>query len=175
MGLERSVRKAVGGKLRRCGRFIRHHCTVPTTALDRVRSDLAEGRLWKARDRVTGNFAGRPTDPVLLELAGQVFFQMGDLPRAGAYWFLTDKDGPEVEAALVALKERHGNGALGLVHALPVGDAIEAFPPRYNSGSGSSSERPSGTISTTGILSLRGRTRPCPNRSGRMAWLMRYS
>jgi hypothetical protein len=103
---------------------------VPTSAFDRVRSDLAEGRLWKARDRVTGTLVARPTDPVLLELAGQVFFQMGDLPRAGAYWFLTDKDGPEVEAALVALKQRHGKGALGLIHALPVRDAIEAFPPR---------------------------------------------
>ncbi|HEV2810198.1 MAG TPA: DUF6584 family protein, partial [Acidimicrobiales bacterium] len=112
----------------------RHHCTVPTTALDRVRSDLAGGRLWKARDRVTGTLVARPTDPVVLELGGQVFFQMGDLPRAGAYWFLTDKDGPEVEAAVVALKARHGKGALGLIHALPVRDAIEAFPPRVQQG-----------------------------------------
>lgn len=97
--------------------------------MDRARRDLAEGRLWKARDRVTGTLVARPTDPALLELAGHVFFQMGDLPRAGAYWFLTDKEGPEVEAARVALKERHGEGAIGLIHALPVREAIDAFPP----------------------------------------------
>lgn len=108
----------------------RHHRVVVTSALDRVRRDLAEGRLWKARDRVTGSLAARPSDPVLLELAGQVFFQMGDLPRAGAYWYLTDRDGPEVEDALAALRERHGAGAMGLIGALPVRDAIEAFPPR---------------------------------------------
>lgn len=55
---------------------------------------------------------------------------MGDLPRAAAYWFLTEKEGPEVESALHALKERHGAGALGLIRALPVRAGIDAFPPQ---------------------------------------------
>ncbi len=103
---------------------------MATRALDRARNDLAAGRLWKARDRVTGAVAARPSDQAVLELAGQVFFEMGDLPRAGAYWFLTEKEGPEMDLALDALRERHGAGALGLIDALPVRAGIDAFPPQ---------------------------------------------
>lgn len=107
-----------------------HDCCVCTRALERARNDLAAGRLWKALDRITGAVAACPSDQAVLELAGEVFFEMGDLPRAGAYWFLTEKDGPEVESALNALKQRHGAGALGLIAALPVRAGIDAFPPK---------------------------------------------
>jgi hypothetical protein len=101
---------------------------VPSKGLERVKSELAAGRLWKARDRVTGLVTARPADQAVLELARQVFYEMGDLPRAGAYWFLTEKDGPEVESALQALTERYGTGAVGVIDALPVRAVIDAFP-----------------------------------------------
>lgn len=96
--------------------------------LERVREDLAAGRLWKARDRVTGMVGGRPADQAVLELAGRVFFEMGDLPRAGAYWFLTERSGPDTEVAVQALYERHGHHPVNVIKALPVRNEIDAYP-----------------------------------------------
>lgn len=77
--------------------------------LTRTMEELEKGRLWKARDRVTGLFSRDPTNPDVLRLAGEVYFRMGDLPRSGAFWFLTDLSGEEVDAAISALGERYPN------------------------------------------------------------------
>lgn len=101
---------------------------VEGNGLDRIRQELADDRLWKARDRVTGLFAARPSDPEVLKLAGEVYFRMGDLPRAAAFWFLTDHSGPDVDAARAAMDERYPRPT-DLATALPIRDRIEVFPP----------------------------------------------
>lgn len=95
---------------------------------DKAIQDVREGRLWKARDRLTGLLATFPADQKILNLLGEVYFQMGDLPQAGRYWYLTDRQGPEVDAAIEALVERYGSGR-SCAKAIPIRAPIDLYPP----------------------------------------------
>lgn len=97
-------------------------------ALKKAKQDVREGRLWKARDRLTGLLATFPADQRVLNLLGEVHFQMADLPQAGRYWYLTDRKGPEVEAALEALVERYGSKR-NLARAIPIRAPLGLYPP----------------------------------------------
>ena len=96
--------------------------------MHRVRSDIAAGRLWKARDRLDGMLFHAPADQKVLELLGAVRADMGDLPAAGLAWFLTDGGDPRREAAHDAMRERYGTGT-NLAYRLKVRADIEEFPP----------------------------------------------
>jgi hypothetical protein len=74
-----------------------------------------------------GLFAARPADQQVLALTAEVYFEMGDLPRAAAFWYLTDRSGPEVELAMAAMRERYPT-ASDVIAALPIRDRIESFP-----------------------------------------------
>jgi hypothetical protein len=54
---------------------------------------------------------------------------MADLPSAGRYWFLTERNDEKVQQALEAMYERHGRRATELIHFLPVRAPIDAYPP----------------------------------------------
>jgi hypothetical protein len=54
---------------------------------------------------------------------------MGDLPAAGGYWFLTEREGPDVDAATAALREHFPTQA-ALFSALPVKAPLGAYPHR---------------------------------------------
>jgi hypothetical protein len=97
-------------------------------ALERARRDIAENRLWKARDRLSGALVTTPTDPEILDLLGDIYFLMGDLPRAGAVWMLTDREDDRSRAANLALRERHGGDARLIVRALPLRAPLFAYP-----------------------------------------------
>jgi len=88
--------------------------------VDRAKADLAAGRAWKARDRLTGALVARADDE-LLGLLGEVYFAMGDLPRAGAVWFglARGRDGTDAEAAAHAWRDRHGHDDVQLWFSLP--------------------------------------------------------
>ena len=101
---------------------------VHSPGIDRAREDVEAGRLWKARDRATGLFAARPTDEEVLGLTAEIYFRMGDLPRAATFWYLTEKSGSDVDQALAAMHERYPC-AQDVIVALPIRDRIEAFPP----------------------------------------------
>lgn len=69
-----------------------------------------------------------PADQETLELLGTVYYEMGDAPNAGRYWFLTEKRGPDVEDALAALHERYPFPEL-LKH-VPARAPAERYPPQ---------------------------------------------
>ena len=69
-----------------------------------------------------------PADQETLELLGTIYYEMGDLPNAGRYWFLTEKDGSEVDEALAALHERHPFP--DLLHHVPARAPAEQYPKR---------------------------------------------
>src|SRR5687767_12161264 len=80
----------------------------PSSAVLRARADLDAGREWKARERLVGHLAG-DYDPEALELLGEVNYAMRDLPAAGAAWFGTTRRGKDVDEAVEAWRERHGD------------------------------------------------------------------
>lgn len=86
--------------------------------IKRARAELAAGRRWKARDRLVGALVMR-ADGELLGLLGNVYYDLGDLPAAGAVWFGSNRLGPEVDAAELAWRERHGRDDLQLWLSLP--------------------------------------------------------
>ncbi len=77
-------------------------------AIERARADLTQGRAWKARDRLVGLLTQRQ-DPEVLDLLAQVHYDMGDLPAAGALWFVTERTDTPAILSAVAWKERHGD------------------------------------------------------------------
>lgn len=64
----------------------------------------------------------------MLEALGRVYFEMKDLPAAGAVWFLTELDSSDVSAAKAAFAERHGHNPNVMLRALPLKSPLERFP-----------------------------------------------
>jgi hypothetical protein len=87
-------------------------------AVERARADLAAGRAWKARDRLTGHLRDAHDDEAL-ELLGEVHHQMGDLPAAGAVWFGTSRRGKDVDESVEAWRERHHDNFPEMWRSLP--------------------------------------------------------
>ena len=86
--------------------------------MQRARADLAEGREWKARERLVSYLAGE-YDAEALDLLGEVSYAMRDLPAAGAAWFGTGRRGTDVDEAVEAWRERHGDHFAQLWSSLP--------------------------------------------------------
>lgn len=99
-----------------------HHrtrrATLPAWASSSGPRPTWRRRAWKARDRLCGALVGR-CDEAVLDLLGEVCFAMQDLPAAGAAWFGTTREGPDVEAALAAWSERFGRDPDELWRSLP--------------------------------------------------------
>lgn len=89
-----------------------------SAAVQRARADLTAGREWKARDRLVGHLAG-DYDAEALELLGEIYFTMRDLPSAGAVWFGTALRGERVDAAIDAWRERHHDHFPQMWRSLP--------------------------------------------------------
>jgi hypothetical protein len=95
----------------------------------RARRDVADGRLWKARDRLHGYLAEHPHHQPTLELLGDVCHRQGDLPAAGRYWLLTERADPDLLAARLALEERCGGAPVELLRTLDPRTPLDAYPP----------------------------------------------
>jgi hypothetical protein len=90
----------------------------PSNAVQRARADLVAGREWKARERLVGHLAGE-YEAEALELLGEVNYLMRDLPAAGAAWFGTARRGKDVDEAVDAWRERHGDHFAQMWSSLP--------------------------------------------------------
>ena len=90
----------------------------PRDAVARARADMAVGREWKARERLLGHLA-EGYDAQALELLGEVHYAMRDLPAAGAAWFGTNRRGADVDEAVAAWRERHGDHFPEMWRSLP--------------------------------------------------------
>jgi len=99
------------------------------SGLERARADRAADRSWVARDRLHGVFAANPTSQEVLELLGRVSFEMGDLPEAGRYWYLTETDNEEARLANAAFEKRFGSNPHAVVHSIPLKAPISVYPP----------------------------------------------
>lgn len=97
--------------------------------LTRVEHDLKNGRLWKARDRLFGLFSSYPASQEVLLLLGEVFYKMGDLPEAGRYWFLTERNDGLAQEALMAYRERCGKNPCIMLKQLPIRVHFDKYGP----------------------------------------------
>lgn len=99
------------------------------TALERAWADLGRGEPWLARDRLLGVLRDRPADPEVLDALATVYAKLGDLPAAGACWFLTDRSDadPVAAAALDALHGRY-RSPVARVNVLPVKFPADRYP-----------------------------------------------
>lgn len=100
----------------------------PPDGMSRARREVEAGRLWKARDRLNGVFSADPSNQEVLELLGEVYFRMGDLPQAGRYWYLTVRRGEDAEIARDAFEERFGRSVSSTAESLPVQAPVDGYP-----------------------------------------------
>lgn len=87
------------------------------------------GRLWQARDLLAAHVEGTKDPEALAEL-GEVLYEMGDLPRAGAVWFAAGAKGPQVDAAVAAWREQTGDDFAVMWASLPASARTKPRPRR---------------------------------------------
>lgn len=75
-------------------------------------------QLWVARD-LLAEHVREERDLKALRLLGEVHHGMGDLPAAGAVWFGAGVKGPEVDAAVKAWRESHGDDFGAMWRSVP--------------------------------------------------------
>ena len=97
-------------------------------SIDRARADLAAGRPWMARNRLQSFVSRHPDHQEALELLGEVLYGMGDLPRAGRYWFMTARNDEEAQLAIAALRSVYPRPEL-LLAALRLRKEPVGYPP----------------------------------------------
>jgi hypothetical protein len=97
--------------------------------LREARAAREGGRLWKARDLLTAHVEDTKDPEALAEL-GEVLFEMGDLPRAGAMWFAAGAKGPQVDAAVAAWREQTGDDFAVMWASLPASVRAQPRPRR---------------------------------------------
>jgi len=95
----------------------------------RARQAREAGQLWKARDVLVGPVEGARDTEAMVEL-GEVLFEMGDLPRAGAVWFAAGAKGPDVDAAVTAWREQSHDDFAVMWRGLPASARSQPRPRR---------------------------------------------
>jgi hypothetical protein len=90
-----------------------------TSVVERARADLAAGEPWRARERLNGAFANDRGNAEIIEMLGEVYAQMGDLPAAGRWWYLSAADDGRHDEARAAYEARHGHRAEEIRGQLP--------------------------------------------------------
>jgi hypothetical protein len=89
-----------------------HHVVAEATEA------VARHQLWVARDLLAAHVR-EERDLKALRLLGEVHHGMGDLPAAGAAWFGAGVKGPEVDTAVKAWRESHGDDFGAMWRSLP--------------------------------------------------------
>lgn len=89
------------------------------SVIGRAQADIAAGELWRARDRLNGSWKNSPTNFEVVEVLGEVYMRMGDLPAAGRWWYLSAVDDERHDAARAAYEARHGGRAEQIRAGLP--------------------------------------------------------
>jgi len=103
------------------------------SGVTRALRDIESGRLWKARDRLHGVIASNKSDQEALDLLGQAYFDMGDLPQAGRYWYLTTRNDERSKLANQAFEERFGMSALSRADSIRFRGPIRDYPEEVGS------------------------------------------
>ena len=99
------------------------------SVIERAHADIAAGRLWLARDRLTGALAHRPHDAAVIDLLADVYLQMGDAPAAGRMLMLSERDDEVAREARETFSWLRRGHSYNLAKAVPAKLPLEAYQP----------------------------------------------
>ena len=77
---------------------------------DAVAEALAAGKLWRAKEILSGRIASQPFSPDLYEQFGALLLRMGDDLAAGKFLFLSGVRRPEYDTAIQLFVSRQSRG-----------------------------------------------------------------
>lgn len=80
-----------------------------------------------ARDRLTGALGHRPHDAEALELLIDAYLAMGDLPAAGRWLMLSERDDARARSARALFESRHRRAG-DLARSIPAKPPLEGYP-----------------------------------------------
>ena len=87
---------------------------------DAVAEALATGKLWRAKEILSGRIASQPFSPELYEQLGALLLRMGDDLAAGKFLFLSGVRRPDYDTAIQLFVSRHSRaGWRSLVASFP--------------------------------------------------------
>lgn len=76
--------------------------------LARVERDVEAGDLGKARDRLEGLLRAYPSELLIRQRLGDVYWRLQYPERAGLHWYLIESGGPDMETAKRSFESRYG-------------------------------------------------------------------
>lgn len=85
------------------------------SALEKVRLDIENGNLGKARDRLHGLILAYPNDLSLRSMLADVYRRLQFPEMAGRYWYLEEHRTPEMEQAVGVFERSVGNDSLEML------------------------------------------------------------
>ena len=95
--------------------------------LARVETELSVGRVWRAKEILSGNIKAGLVSPEILERYGVLLESLGDRLEAGKYLYLSGVRRPEYEYPIALFLQRHAKlDGPGLVSRLP--HAVRRIP-----------------------------------------------
>jgi hypothetical protein len=77
--------------------------------LQKAEREIETGRLWRAKEILQGSVSHATYNAAVFEMLGRVLLQMGDLPDAGKYLFLSGVRKAEYEQAIEIFLQKHRN------------------------------------------------------------------
>src|SRR5690349_2342122 len=103
--------------------------------IERARAEIDRGRLWRAKDILEGSIANMGYNLELYEAYGVLLLQMGDLPKAGQFLFLSGARNPDYREAIRIYLARY-KSPTHLFSSFPRGARlidISTYPPQVES------------------------------------------
>ena len=88
--------------------------------IEKVERELAGGNLWRAKEILQGAIRSSGYNAETFEKLGIVFLQMGDLPEAGRFLFLSGVRKPEYEDSIDLFLSKYGKRKPNdFIHLIP--------------------------------------------------------
>jgi hypothetical protein len=99
----------------------------------KLESEMAAGRLWRAKEILQGPLRNAGYDPLRFEQYGRVLLHLGDMAESGIYLFLSGARNPEYREAIGSFMGRHAksiNTLRGFFLAAVRSADVSAYPER---------------------------------------------
>lgn len=89
------------------------------SVIDKAERELANGNLWRAKEILQGSLPSAGYNIEIFEKLGIVLLQMGDLPEAGRFLFLSGVRKQKYEEAISIFLQKYGKKPDNLLQKFP--------------------------------------------------------